>query len=183
MQNYETTCFNVVFVDTNNIDSVEQDLSLDHKCENSYINENHFSNKPGKSSLLNQISKKKNQLNNLSPQSQKIESPEQLFDLVQSPKSKIQEYSQLKQTLRTTNWSIHHPIRRNLWKSIVQLNQNQCQQANQHTQINVNNDKENNKDICLSSFDFDINEYNRQLDLIFGKGIYLIKIIVSKLRS
>lgn len=172
MQNYETTCFNAAFVDTANIENEEKSPSLDLKSSNNYINENHLpNNKSEKSSSIRvQLAKKKNQYNYLSPQAQsKIESPEQLFDLVQSPKPKVQEYSQLKQTIRTTNWSIDHPIRRNLWKSIVQLNQNQSHQGSQHKQLNVNNDKENNKNICLSSFDFDISEYNRQLNLIFGK--------------
>lgn len=180
MQNYDLTCFNTAFVDTTNIENKEEKSpSLDHKTtnNNNSINENNLSNiKPDKSSIRIQIAKKRTQLNYLSPHSQKIESPEQLFELVQSPKSKVQEYSQLKQTLRTTNWSIDHPIRRSLWKSIVQLNQNQSHKNDQHKQINMS-DKENNKDDCLSSFDFDIAEYNRQLNLIFGKGKFCIEFI------
>ena len=96
-----------------------------------------------------------------------VESPEQLFEIIKSPKSnKMQENSRLKHTIRANDWSTGHSIRRTLWKSLLQLSDQQ--------KATVNDKENNNSNNCNSlklihSFNLDETEYNRNLNHVFGK--------------
>lgn len=75
---------------------------------------------------------------------------------------RAQEMDRLKHLIRNNNWPIKHPIRKYLWKCILQLN-------GQSASNNSHNNKENNK---LEPITNEV-DYNKHLNQIFGKCNYL----------
>jgi hypothetical protein len=70
----------------------------------------------------------------------------------------------LKNLIRTSNWSSNHPIRKNLWTNLLQLNNNTGDSIN-------NNNNKNNK-----YFNSNESEYIQYLNQIFGKCNFFLKI-------
>lgn len=103
--------------------------------------------------LLNQnnLSRSKQPLADVG-RSSKRSSNNDLFQVNKSSKNKALDNERLKQVLRNSNWSPVHPIRKNLWTNLLQLNSE-----------NITN-KENKNNISTET------EYSRYLNQIFGKS-------------
>ena len=69
----------------------------------------------------------------------------------------------LKNLIRTSNWPSNHPIRKNLWTNLLQLNNNN----NNNTGDSINNNNNNNKN--NKYFNSNESEYIQYLNQIFGK--------------
>jgi hypothetical protein len=108
---------------------------------------------------------------------------EQLYQAIRTAKSKSQDNERLKQLVRNNHWPSSHPIRKYLWKCLLQLPTPSTSSTttavtvssslpNSPPQQRSNNDKENklmNKSSSALAFSNEI-EYNRQLNQIFGKS-------------
>jgi hypothetical protein len=73
----------------------------------------------------------------------------------------------LKNLIRTSNWPSNHPIRKNLWTNLLQLNINTG--GGGGDSINNNNNKNNNK-----YFNSNESEYIQYLNQIFGKCNFFV---------
>ena len=99
-----------------------------------------------------------------------VESPEQLFEIIKSPKNnKMHENSRLKHTIRDNDWPTGHSIRRTLWKSLLQLSDQQKATVNDKENNNNNNTNNCNSLKLIHTFNLDETEYNRNLNHVFGK--------------
>ena len=96
-------------------------------------------------------------------------SQEELELNVRAARYRSQENERLKQLIRANCWPIRHPIRRYLWKSVLQVSRtgNKSGAASSGDEANTSlNNKENQIKIELLANEAD---YNRHLDRIFGK--------------
>jgi len=92
--------------------------------------------------------------------------PENELNLnVRLARTRAQENERLKQLLRNNCWPSKHPIRKYLWKCLLQISNNSSSNIVSPNSV----DKENIKAavICNES------EYNKQLNHIFGKCKFL----------
>lgn len=87
---------------------------------------------------------------------------DELSSMVKLARTRSQEAERLKHLLRNNNWPVNHPIRKYLWKCLLQVSAS--------SNLNSNANKENIN--CLNgscpdnSTEF---EYNKHLNQIFGK--------------
>lgn len=96
-------------------------------------------------------------------------SQEELELNVRAARYRSQENERLKQLIRANCWPIRHPIRRYLWKCVLQVSRtgNKSGAASSGDEANTSlNNKENQIKIELLANEAD---YNRHLDRIFGK--------------
>lgn len=121
--------------------------------------------KPSKASLGHMGTLKNNQ-NGLSSADQPpliVFNEDELNLTVRLARTRAQESTRLKQLLRTNCWPARHPIRKYLWKCLLQLSSNN----NQSSANKENNNKVTfNTGMSLSSYE---TEYNKHLNQIFGK--------------
>ena len=108
---------------------------------------------------------------------------EELGLTVKMARTRRQEADRLKHLIRNNCWPANHPIRKYLWKCLLELSSNPSGNNNNNSNI-LDSNKENNNNFALNHsnnnssssngnnrIDFNANEteYNKHLNQIFGK--------------
>lgn len=102
--------------------------------------------------------------------------PEDELNLnVRLARTRAPENERLKQLLRNNCWPSKHPIRKYLWKCLLQISNN----STSNKQSNNNSPNSADKENIRAEIICNENEYNKQLNHIFGKCKFILEFIIK----
>ena len=205
--NNNTSSFNLNFVDLNHVENDQladtSDSAIDPK-QLTFINENHaaisskLNNNSDSTTKSNSYPTRNKKLNKDASSNVKIKSSssigyknvnqimisqDELNLNVRLAKTRSQESDRLKQFLRSNIWPAKHPIRKYLWKSLLQISSsNQTSASNKENKNHKNGKSHGSLSHNSNKIDFINNEtdYNNILNQIFGKCNLILNFIYQK---